>query len=68
MEEGKEILICSYCGRDENACERDTKSEKNPITEWCGGWGISCDDCYYRLNPDEDEEEDEDEEDEEDDD
>jgi hypothetical protein len=65
-EGGEEILVCSYCGRDENECERDKESVKNPVTLWCGGWGLSCDDCYYRLNPeDEDDEDDEDEDDEE---
>jgi hypothetical protein len=55
-EENKEKLICSYCGRDEEECEKNTESEKNPVTNWMGGWGISCDDCYYKNNADTDEE------------
>jgi hypothetical protein len=54
-EENHEKLTCSYCGRDEDECEKNTDSEKNPITHWIGGWGISCDDCYYKNNPDTDE-------------
>jgi hypothetical protein len=50
-EEGKELLVCLYCGRDENECEEQTEEEKNPITNWCGGWGMSCDDCYYEHHP-----------------
>jgi hypothetical protein len=57
-EGGKELLVCLYCGRDENECEEQTEEEKNPITNWCGGWGMSCDDCYYEHHP-EDEEKDE---------
>jgi hypothetical protein len=53
--EDKEKLICSYCGRDEDECKRNTESEINPITKWMGGWGMSCDDCYYKNNPDTDE-------------
>jgi hypothetical protein len=49
-------LICSYCKRDEEECEKNTESEKNPVTHWMGGWGMSCDDCYYNNNPDTDEE------------
>ena len=49
-EENKEKLTCSYCGRDEDKCEKNTESEKNPITNWMGGWGMSCDDCYYKNN------------------
>jgi hypothetical protein len=60
-EEEREKLICSYCGRDEDECEKNAESEKNPITQWLGGWGMSCDDCYYSNNADEDEDEDEDE-------
>ena len=55
-EEDNEKLICSYCGRDEDECEKNTDSEKNPITQWIGGWGMSCDDCYYKNNADTDEE------------
>jgi hypothetical protein len=58
-DEDKEKLICSYCGRNEDECEKNTESEKNPITNWMGGWGLSCDDCYYYLNEDEEKEENE---------
>ena len=54
-----ELLVCSYCGKDENECEKNKEGEKNPITNWCGGWGMSCDDCYYRWNADTEDEEDE---------
>jgi hypothetical protein len=59
-EKDKEKLICSYCGRDEEECEKNTESEKNPITYWMGGWGMSCDDCYYlnKAETDEDSEDD----------
>ncbi len=50
-EGGKELLVCLYCGRDENECAEQTEEEKNPITDWCGGWGMSCDDCYYEHHP-----------------
>ena len=55
-EEHNEKLICSYCGRDEDECEKNAESEKNPITQWLGGWGMSCDDCYYLNNADEEDE------------
>jgi len=58
-EGGKELLVCLYCGKDENECEKNKEGEKNPITYWCGGWGMSCDDCYYRWNADTEDEEDE---------
>ena len=58
-EEDKEKLICPYCERDEDECEKNTESEKNPITEGMGGWGLSCDDCYYKNNAETDEEEEE---------
>jgi hypothetical protein len=54
-EENHEKLTCSYCGRDEAECKLNTESETNPITHWMGGWGISCDDCYYMNNADTDE-------------
>ena len=54
-EETTQKLICAYCGRDEEECEKNTESEKNPVTYWIGGWGMSCDDCYYENNPDTDE-------------
>jgi hypothetical protein len=54
----KEKLTCSYCGRDEDECEKNTESEKNPITNWMGEWGISCDDCYYENNAETDDDED----------
>jgi len=53
-------VVCSYCGRDEEECEKNKEGEKNPITDWCGGWRLSCDDCYYKNHPesvDEEEEE-----------
>lgn len=49
-------LVCPHCGRNERECEDQTEEEKNPITEWCG-WGLSCDDCYYKNHPESDEEE-----------
>ena len=57
-DEDKEKLICPYCERDEDECEKNTESEKNPITNW-EGWGLSCDDCYYKNNAETDEEEEE---------
>jgi len=56
--ECRRLLVCLYCGRDENECEEQTEEEQNPITDWFGGWGMSCDDCYYKHHP-EDEEKDE---------
>jgi hypothetical protein len=52
----EEKLTCPICGRDEEECEKNTESEINPITHWIG-WGLSCDDCYYKKNPDSDDEE-----------
>jgi len=60
-----EEVVCPKCGRTAEECEKNTESEKNPITEWCG-WGLSCDDCYYKDHPDEDEDEDDDEDEDED--
>lgn len=64
----KEILslgrICPHCGRNETDCEANTNLMKNPITYWLG-WGLSCDECYYKNHPesdDDDEEEDDDDE------
>ena len=54
-------LICQYCKRNEEECEEQTDNEKNPITEWCGGWGLSCDDCYYENHPESDSEEEDEE-------
>jgi hypothetical protein len=59
-EGGEELLVCLYCGKDENECEKNKEGEKNPITVWCGGWGMSCDDCYYKNHPESDEEDEED--------
>lgn len=56
--EDEEELICPHCNRNEEECEKNTESVKNPITHWCG-WGLSCDDCYYKNHPDDDDEEDE---------
>ena len=50
-------LICPHCLRNEKECEEETESEKNPITEWMGGWGLSCDDCYYKNHPETEDEE-----------
>jgi hypothetical protein len=60
----REQLVCPYCGRDERCCEANAdKDNGNPITDWCGEWGLSCDECYYRWNADtEDEDEDDEEE------
>jgi hypothetical protein len=55
-EEDEEELVCPKCGRTEEECERNAESETNPITHWCGGWGLSCDDCYYKNHPESDEE------------
>jgi len=52
----EEELVCPKCGRTETECEKGTEEEKNPVTEWCG-WGLSCDDCYYKAHPESDEEE-----------
>ena len=52
----EEQLICPHCDRNEKECEEKTEKETNPITEWCG-WGLSCDDCYYKNNPEDEEEE-----------
>jgi len=55
----KEELIeqtCPHCKRNEEECEKNAEGEKNPITEWCG-WGLSCDDCYYKNHPESDDEE-----------
>lgn len=49
-----EVIICPHCKRNEEECEKNTESVKNPITEWCG-WGLSCDDCYYKNHPETDE-------------
>lgn len=52
----RELLVCPYCERNEKECEEQTEAEKNPITDWCGGWGLSCDDCYYKNHPESDDE------------
>ena len=61
-DEGEELLVCYFCGRDEKECKANAdKDNGNPITNWVG-WGLSCDECYYRWNADtEDEDEDEEE-------
>nr|WPF46626.1 MAG: hypothetical protein [Lake Baikal virophage 7] len=51
-----ECVVCPRCDRTDVECEKNKEGEKNPITDWCGGWGLSCDDCYYRNHPEEDEE------------
>jgi hypothetical protein len=58
VEEENQKNICSYCKRNEEKCEEEAENEKNPITEWCG-WGLSCDDCYYKNHPESDDEEEE---------
>lgn len=57
VEDERELLVCPYCERNEKECEEQTEAEKNPITDWCGGWGLSCDDCYYKNHPESDDEE-----------
>jgi hypothetical protein len=60
IERKKEELIeqtCPHCKRNEEECEKNAEGERNPITEWCG-WGLSCDDCYYKNHPESDDEED----------
>jgi hypothetical protein len=48
----EELLVCYFCGRDERECEKNAdKDNGNPITDWVG-WGLSCDECYYRWNAD----------------
>lgn len=47
----EEVIICPHCNRNEEECEKNAEGVKNPITEWCG-WGLSCDDCYYKNHPD----------------
>jgi len=54
----EEELVCPHCDRTEKECEKGKEEEKNPITDWCG-WGLSCDDCYYKNHPESDEEEEE---------
>lgn len=54
-DDDEEELICPHCNRNEEECEKNTESVKNPITHWCG-WGLSCDDCYYKNHPDDDDE------------
>lgn len=54
-EEGEELLVCLYCGRDERECEAKATDEDNgnPITVWKPfNWGMSCDECYYQHHPD----------------
>ena len=55
----EEEEICPHCKRNEDECEKNAEWEKNPITYWMCGWGLSCDDCYYLNHPEEDEDEDE---------
>jgi uncharacterized coiled-coil protein SlyX len=58
--EEEEIVRCPHCKRTEKECEEQATNEKNPITEWMGGWGLSCDDCYYENHPESEEEEEDD--------
>lgn len=50
-----ETPVCRYCNRTEKECEEQVKPEDkdngNPVTDWCGGWGVSCDECYYKNHP-----------------
>ena len=55
MKSSMNIPLCPHCKRNEKECEEQTEEEKNPITYWCGGWGVSCDDCYYKNHPEEEE-------------
>jgi hypothetical protein len=62
-EEGEELLVCLYCGRDERECEAKAtdKDNGNPITVWKPfNWGMSCDECYYQHHPDPEDYDDED--------
>jgi hypothetical protein len=58
----EEGLVCPHCERTEKECQEEATNEKNPITHWMGGWGLSCDDCYYATHPEFDDEEDDDDE------
>jgi hypothetical protein len=57
LEEEEEEVRCPHCDRNEEKCEEEAENEKNPITEWCG-WGLSCDDCYYKNHPESDDDND----------
>jgi hypothetical protein len=57
-EEEEEIITCPRCDRTEKECEEqaEDKDNKNPITDWrVDGWGLSCDECYYKAHPESDE-------------
>jgi len=56
----QEEITCPRCDRTEKECEEqaEDKDNKNPITDWCGEWGLSCDECYYKANPESDDEDD----------
>ena len=55
-DEDDEEVVCPRCDRTEKECEEqaEDKDNKNPITDWCGEWGLSCDECYYKANPESD--------------
>ena len=57
-DEEEETVVCPRCDRTEEDCEKNKEGEKNPITDWCGEWGLSCDDCYYKNHPESDEDDD----------
>jgi len=55
-EDEEDAVVCPRCDRTEKECEEqaEDKDNKNPITDWCGEWGLSCDECYYKNHPESD--------------
>ena len=56
-DEDDEEVVCPRCDRTEKECEEqaEDKDNKNPITDWrVDGWGLSCDECYYKNHPEDD--------------
>jgi hypothetical protein len=50
-DEEEEEVVCPRCDRTEKECEEqaEDKDNKNPITDGrVDGWGLSCDECYYK--------------------
>ena len=41
-------MVCTYCRRNEEECEKNKEGEKNLLTHWMCGPGYCCDDCYYK--------------------
>jgi hypothetical protein len=62
MDEDDEEVVCPRCDRTEKECEEqaEDKDNKNPITDWrVDGWGLSCDECYYKNHPESDDDDEE---------